>query len=391
MHSFRDSWTIFSKLSGAQKLVPLRIFIVINIAAYFLATQHDFDSDWVYVGTLVVVYALESAFMLWLGFKRGIGFHRAAVGSIGITMPLAQKRAGSAWYAMAVGFSVVLTVAMGLVVTSIDDGSSLAPLRVFAFLFVEAIVTGFALLQGLRLGWNAVALNSDSVTPTGIRGSDVRRDALAPSDVSLPSTEDHARSKKRAETIKRGQVALGGISLICAGLAIYLHLVAHEMAKPDPSNDAATQTIAQALGNATASPADASPTEQQDALPPDDPRVSDVMVKASQVASKTDTAQELDTFPFPVAAGIRSPDGYPIYLLECNVEANTCFGGEGQAYGTLVKTADQLTPIRNSDAMRYTCIQRICVDLASNYVGAISSTMQTYWDAHHRPVQGFPR
>src|SRR5581483_2110574 len=382
MNSFRDSWLIFSRLSGAQKFVLLRIFIVINAAAYVLATQHDFNSDWVYIGTLVVTYALESAFMLWLGFKRGIGFHRTVLGSN--EQPLMQKSAGSAWYAAIIGFSVVLTVVTGLIVTSIDDGSGLAPLRATAFLFVEATVMAFALLQGLRLGWNAITVASKPV-PMEAKVSDLQAGVLPRPHTPVQPLESQVSINKRAVDVKRGRIALGCISVICAGLAIYFHFVAHEMGKPDPENDAAIQAAVQGLGDGTSPAVGVDPTAKQDALPPNDPRIDDTLAKAAQIATESGVAQDSGTFPFPVAAGTRSPDGYPIYLLECNVEANTCFGGEGQAYGTIAKTADQLTPIRNSDAMRYKCIQRVCVDTAGNYVGAISSVMQTYWEAHHAP------
>lgn len=390
MNSFMESWAIFSRLSGAQKFVLMRVFVAINVAAYFLATQHNFDNDVIYVGTLVVVYALESAFMLWLGFKRGIGFYRLSLG-IGASMPLTQRSAGWIWYALTVGLSMLLTVVAGLIITSIDDDSGLASIRAIAFLSVEAISLGFALLQGLRLGWNAVAMIAETVTPMGVQGSGSRMDATVPLDASISPTEVQVRTKKRAKNIRRGQIALGCISVLCAGLAIYFHLVAHEMAKPDPENDAATETVAQALGNGAASTTNTPEAPQPDVLPPDDPRVNDVIAKAAQVARETGTAQDIATFSFPVAAGSKSPDGYPIYQMECNVEANTCFGGEGQAYGTIIKMADQLTPIRNSDAMTYTCIQRVCVDQTGNYVGAISSAMQAYWDARHRPAQGFHR
>jgi hypothetical protein len=383
MNSFTDSWAIFSRLSSAQKFVLLRIFVVINASAFVLATQHDFDNDWVYVGTLVVAYAVESAFMLWLGFKRGVGFHRAALGSTATTIPLAQKNAGSAWYATVIGLSVVLTVVTGLIVTNIDDGSGLAPFRAAVFLFVQAMVMAFALFQGLRLGWNAVTVASEPVMPAGAKGSYLEMDVLLPNHASARSIEDQALTKKRASNIKRGQIALGCISVICAGLALYFHVVAYEMAKPDPEENAATQSIAHALGEDESTPQSVSGASSSDQgalpnnLPPDDPKAIWALRNAG-AADPNGGAINSSTFPFATSSGAKSRDGYPIYLIECNVDSHQCVGETGQSIGSAAQVADTITPVRNADALRYRCSDWICVDPQGNVVGSVAPVMRPY-------------
>jgi len=368
-------------------MVLLRVFIVINIAAYFLATKTYFENEIADGASLFVIYALESGFMLWLGFKRGVGFRRSALASMETSTPARSNGPSTGWYMGVMALSLVCTVSVALIGVALNDDGAPASVPLVVLWFIEAMVMGFALLQGLRIGWHAMAIqvsSQDSKTLTAVQEAQVSK------ALTLDLVEERENgARKRAGAIRRGQIALGCISVICAGLAIYFHLVAHEAIKPDLRNDAAIQAVVQGLDDSAPSTTNVHQATKQDVLPPDDPRVSDTLAKAAQVATESGVAQDLAAFPFPAAAGTRSPDGYPIYLLECNVEANSCFGGEGQAYGTIAKTADQLTPIRNNDAMRYKCIQRVCVDTAGNYVGAISSVVQAYWEAHHAPLHEF--
>lgn len=111
-------------------------------------------------------------------------------------------------------------------------------------------------------------------------------------------------------------------------------------------------------------------------LPPDGQPVTDALAKAGRPAPGTvDDA----TFPFPVASGRKSPDGYPIYLIECSDLTKTCVGPTGQAIGSLKQVAASITPIRNSDVMnpQYHCAL-LCTDAVGNVVGGVSPEMLQY-------------
>ncbi|HUW39006.1 MAG TPA: hypothetical protein VMV91_16920 [Rhodocyclaceae bacterium] len=56
MDIFGESFRIIGKLRGVQKFVLLRIFVVINVAAYFLATKDYFDNDLANVSSMFVLY-----------------------------------------------------------------------------------------------------------------------------------------------------------------------------------------------------------------------------------------------------------------------------------------------------------------------------------------------
>lgn len=407
MNPISDGLTVFTKLQTAQKFVLLRIFVVINIAAYFLATGGYFDNDWANTATILLVYALESGFMLWLGFKRGIGFHRAGLHPTGASVPVVRKSGGMAWYVGVVVISLLISAIVIVVVTNMSDDGDLAAFRAAIFLIVEAIVMGFALLQGLRMGWNAVAV-SDTASSPSLTGSDAGTAATAGSvsfptaSVSLPA-EDEAKAQRRAKNIRRGQIVLGCISVICAGVAVYFHIVAHEMAKPDPDSDAAAKAVMQTLGDGTApsastqaastalsvGPASGSEPSSVTAgattsteLPPDDPKALWALQNAG-AADPNGGAIDGSTFPFATSSGMKSKDGYPIYLIECNVGSHQCVGETGQPIGSATQVADTMTPVRNADALRYHCPDWICTDPQGNVVGSVAPPMRAYLTQAH--------
>ena len=154
--------------------------------------------------------------------------------------------------------------------------------------------------------------------------------------------------------------------------------VAKALTEPTSATPASMQTTAPGQANAA----------QSSQLPPDDPKALWALQHAGATASDGG-AIDYDTFPYPTESGQKSPDGYPVYLIECNVQTGQCVGAAGQPIGSIAQIASRLTYVRSRDAMSYTCIQQVCVDPAGHYVGAVSEAMQAYWNAHHAPAQGF--
>jgi len=367
--------------------------------------------------------------MLWLGFKRGIGFRRVALGTAVTSAPLVRKGPGGGWYAGVMALSLVSTVAVTLLAGALSDEGGQALVPTLVLWVVEAIIMGFALMQGLRIGWNAVAISVDTasfslLTENGASSTASASNVAFPTADILPAADDEAKAKKRAQNIRRGQIALGCISVIFTILAVYFHIVAHEMTKPDSGNDAAVQAVAQALGDSTtsspstqttptasapaqpgtdsavaANPASANPssggvtqdnstqtqagsTLPSNGLPPDDPKALWALQNAG-AADPSGGAVNLDTFPFATSSGAKSRDGYPIYLIECNVGSHQCVGETGQPIGSAAEVANTITPVRNADALRYSCPDWICVDLQGNVVGSVASAMRPYLAKTH--------
>jgi len=210
------------------------------------------------------------------------------------------------------------------------------------------------------------------------------------------------------------RVAIGAtLGLVAWALfRLYLYGVAYESAQPDPERDAAVQGVSQALGDSAApsrstqvastapAPIQAAgssssgvtqetPTQTQatstatsNGLPPDDPKV----LWALQNAGSTDPdggAVNLDTFPFATSSGIKSRDGYPIYLIECNAGSHQCVGETGQPIGDATQVANTITPVRNTDALRYSCADWICIDPQGNVVGSVVPAMRAYLAKTH--------
>ncbi|MBB6248989.1 hypothetical protein [Rhodanobacter sp. A1T4] len=409
MDIFTESFSIFSKLRTAQKLVFLRVFIVINVSAFFLATRARFESDTANSISMFVIYALETCFMLWLGFKRGQRYHYE-VGTGTSALPTARKVPMAKWYGSAAAVSLLVSAITTVIVGNTSD--DLTTVEMIIFFVVEVAIMGLSLLQGLRIGWNTVSVDSSIPVPSAATTISASSATIGISpNVPLPP-EDEAKAKKRAQNIRRGQIALGCISVICAVLAVYFHIVAHEMTQPDPEGDAAAQVVSQALGGGTASSPSAqlSPTAQapvqaaapsssdvtQDtssqttvasaalpnALPPDDPKALWALQNAG-AADPDGGAVNLDTFPFATSSGAKSKDGYPIYLIECNVGSHQCVGETGQSIGSTAQVADTITPVRNTDALRYSCPDSVCIDFQGNVVGSVAPAMRPYLAKTH--------
>jgi hypothetical protein len=167
---------------------------------------------------------------------------------------------------------------------------------------------------------------------------------------------------------------------------LYLHGVAYESTQPDPERDAAMQTAAQALGDGTASSPSAQATPPasvqvaiipSNGLPRDDPKALWALNNAG-AADPNGGAIDSSTFPFATSSGVKSRDGYPIYLIECNVGSHQCVGETGQPIGSTAQIAATITPVRNADALRYHCSDWICIDLQGNVVGSVAPTMRPY-------------
>ena len=196
-----------------------------------------------------------------------------------------------------------------------------------------------------------------------------------------------ATSKKRV-LISSG---VGGVVGLIAWLLfrLYLHGVAYESTQPDLERDAAMQTAAQALSDSTSlssSSQSAPAASAQEALtapsninslPPDDPKAIWALQNAG-AADPNGGVIDNRTFPFATSSGVKSRDGYPIYLIECNVGSHQCVGETGQPIGSASQVADMITPVRNADALRYRCLDWICVDLQGNVVGSIAPAMRPY-------------
>ena len=386
----------------------LRVFIVINVSAFFLATRAHFESDTANSISMFVIYALETCFMLWLGFKRGQRYHyEVGTGTSALpTVPMAK------WYGSATAVSFLVSALTTVIIGNTSDDLTAA--EVIIFFAVEVAIMGLSLLQGLRIGWSTVTVSVDNSIPVSstanTKSASSAKIGILP-NVPLPP-EDEAKAKKRAQNIRRGQIALGCISAICAVLAVYFHIVAHEMTQPDPEGDAAAQAVSQALGDGIASSPSAqlSPTAQApvqaagpsssdvtrdtssqtpvasaappNALPPDDPKALRALQNAG-AAGPDGGAVNLDTFPFATSSGAKSKDGYPIYLIECNVGSHQCVGETGQSIGSATQVADTITPVRNTDALRYSCPDSVCIDPQGNVVGSVAPAMRPYLAKTH--------
>ena len=411
MNILTESFSIFSKLRTAQKLVFLRVFIVINVSAFFLATRARFESDTANIVAMFVIYALETCFMLWLGFKRGQRYHYEA-GTGTSTLPTVHKVPMAKWYGSAASVSFLASAITAVIMGNMSDAPT--PAEVIIFFAVEVAIMGLSLLQGLRVGWSSVTVSADNSIPVTSASPTISASSATSGILPngpLPQGEE-VKAKKRAQHIRRGQIALGCISVICAILAIYFHIVAHEMAQPDPENDAAGQAVSQALGDSAASPpstqvASTAPAPAQAAsssssgvtqenspqttavsaapsngLPPDDPKALWALQNAG-AADPDGGAVNLNTFPFATSSGVKSRDGYPIYLIECNAGSHQCVGETGQPIGSAIQVAKTITPVRNADALRYSCPDWICIDPQGNVVGSVALVMRPYLAKTH--------
>lgn len=117
-------------------------------------------------------------------------------------------------------------------------------------------------------------------------------------------------------------------------------------------------------------------TQVQSTMPVDSQALTDTLARAgrpSTEGSKVDSS----TFPYPVLAGIKTADGYPVYLLRC--AGNVCIDTAGRDLGSRAEVAVRITPIRNSDVRnpQYHC-DWVCTDAQGHVVGAIAPQMRAY-------------
>jgi len=431
MNMFTDSFRIFSKLRTAQKLVFLRVFIVINVSAFFLATTNYFESDNANTVSIFIVYALETCFMLWLGFKRGQRYHYE-VGTGTSTLPTVRKVPMAKWYGGAAAVSILLTVIALAILGSMSDHPTAVKIIFFA---MEVAIMGLFLLQGLRVGWSTVTVSVDNSIPvtstTNMMGtSSEPMIGILPNVPLLP--EEEGKATKRAKNIKRGQVILGGISIISAAVAIYFHIAAHEMTQSavahDPtqpthvSDDPAVQAVADAFSDhATSSQlppvtltvppkvqasvpeagSAAALAEQQAApgpqspatIPVDGPALATTLAIAASVGKENPNdiaftnGEDTTSLQTPVFAGRVSQGGYPVYALQCDFQKQQCTYHNDMGNPLVEPIADGangLTPIRNADVINtaYHCQENICMDSQGQVVGTSSLEMRNYLASH---------
>lgn len=155
-----------------------------------------------------------------------------------------------------------------------------------------------------------------------------------------------------------------------------------EQAANTPAAVAQQQDIAKALGGGPVAappqppamlPAAAQPT----AIPADDPSVAVTLQKAG-AADPNGGAINQDAFQYATTSGAKSMDGYPIYLIECNGGSHQCVGETGQPIGSAAEVVDKLTPVRNTDALRFSCPDSICTDPQGNVVGSVAPAMRDF-------------
>lgn len=154
---------------------------------------------------------------------------------------------------------------------------------------------------------------------------------------------------------------------------------------PKPPNADAAAAAASSAQAAATVPLDGKPVDPAAAasagVPFDSAILTDTLAKAGRPNPDTG-ALDVDTFPFPVEGSAKTPDGYPIYAIECDRATNQCVGPTGHPIGSIEDVAKTITPIRNTDVLnpRFTCFQ-ICYDAMQNLVGAVSPEMQAYLTA----------
>lgn len=141
----------------------------------------------------------------------------------------------------------------------------------------------------------------------------------------------------------------------------------HQAAQMAQSSHEATQLVNALSGS--------EPVKAAPAMPADGPALTETLAKAGKDTGEG--AIDYDSFHYPVQGGVKSAEGYPIYLIECNDD--TCVGAQGQDLGSRANVAKDLSPIRNSDVLNpaFHC-DYVCTDPKGEVVGAVSATMEAY-------------
>ena len=144
------------------------------------------------------------------------------------------------------------------------------------------------------------------------------------------------------------------------------------------TQDETTKTADQLAAEAAAQ------IEAGDALP-DNSYLANTAKEAAKSCVDPNVSIDYDSFNLPVAACSPSPDGYPVYLVECDFSSRQCVGASGEALGSLSQVASQMTEVLNSDVvMRSDWIcDEICIDGQKNVIGAVSASLKNWRAAQH--------
>lgn len=117
-------------------------------------------------------------------------------------------------------------------------------------------------------------------------------------------------------------------------------------------------------------------------LPPMD---SDAVFAARNLAGRQQGQGEIDaiSFAYPVRNAHKTYDGYPAFLLHCDLQTGQCSDDAGQAIGSVETVAAKLPPVRNRDVLRrdWRC-GALCVDATGTVVGSVQPEM-TAWLKEH--------
>lgn len=115
------------------------------------------------------------------------------------------------------------------------------------------------------------------------------------------------------------------------------------------------------------------------------PRDSDAALDALARAGQRRGEGDIDAhgYAWPVRNGSTTYDGYPQFLLRCDLQAGDCRNTQGQVVGTLAAVAEKLPPVRNRDALRrdWQC-DHVCVDATGTVVGAMQVELRSWLEQH---------
>jgi hypothetical protein len=392
MNGLTESLALLKHLKMSQKLVLLRIFIVINASAYFIATWMPFHSLVVNILSMIVVYALMGAFMFWLGVMRGIGFHRKTLQASGSPVITVQKPSLMSWYIGVTLTSFLLCLVAALIVANMSDAPDLTGEELCLFLVAEAVVMGVALLLGLRKGWHAVMVDATT--------------SVAPGAPMSPG--QNGQAGKGGKSVKVGLAIVLGVVVLGGAIAALNY---------QNSNATSDDDLHAPIDN---SPADGNPSPVASSTPSQDISVSSAIAPtATTPPSPANTPtpypngmaqnfsqcgkpgydsdnlvchpvgqpiaeQSSDTAGLPPAINaindqlaklgtlsvtMTNPQGYPVFSMECNPQGQ-CVNGVGVPMGTLQDIAQEMTTVRQSDITRYDYkCSVICIDAEGNIIG----------------------
>lgn len=115
------------------------------------------------------------------------------------------------------------------------------------------------------------------------------------------------------------------------------------------------------------------------------PRDGDAVFAALQRAGQARGLGQVDatSFGYPVRNAYKTFDGYPAFLLSCDLQAGQCNDSAGKAVGSVGEVAAKLPPVRNRDVLRrdWQCAA-LCVDATGTVVGAVQPEMMAWLKEH---------